>query len=133
MSNKLFLSSLRVILHVFTNLLLCLPALIYSSHAESPVPEEPPQLPADPVGQGEQPLPELAVDPADYEVPLPELADDLVDQDVLAEQEETKLPCVFPFTYKEEQYDSCTMVDSVRMWCSTAKVYNENEWRYCSM
>ena len=57
-----------MILHVFTNLLLCLPALIYSSHAESPVPEEPPQLPADPVGQGEQPLPELPVDDADYEV-----------------------------------------------------------------
>uniref|UniRef100_A0A8D2J1P1 Fibronectin type-II domain-containing protein n=1 Tax=Varanus komodoensis TaxID=61221 RepID=A0A8D2J1P1_VARKO len=44
------------------------------------------------------------------------------------------LPCVFPFTYKQKVYSSCTKDDSSdgQPWCATTSNYDEDQqWRSC--
>ena len=48
----------------------------------------------------------------------------------------TKLPCKFPFIYKDKKYHSCTNEDSNDgFWCATSVdengEYQDNEWLYC--
>lgn len=39
---------------------------------------------------------------------------------------------MFPFTYNGEDYNSCSNVDSGRLWCATTKDFDtDNKWGYC--
>ena len=39
---------------------------------------------------------------------------------------------MFPYTYNGEQYNSCTDVNSRKLWCSTTRDYNaDQKWGYC--
>ena len=42
-------------------------------------------------------------------------------------------PCVFPFSYKEEDHTECIMADRDRPWCVTNGTGsgNETSWGYC--
>ncbi|XP_074625873.1 72 kDa type IV collagenase-like [Acropora palmata] len=39
--------------------------------------------------------------------------------------------CSFPFEYKGKTYDSCTMVDGNRPWCSLTPIYDKKRRRDC--
>ncbi|XP_078670214.1 uncharacterized protein LOC144910713 [Branchiostoma floridae x Branchiostoma belcheri] len=39
--------------------------------------------------------------------------------------------CVFPFTYSDEEYASCTTEDSEVPWCAWDKEYQFGRWSYC--
>lgn len=37
--------------------------------------------------------------------------------------------CKFPFTYKGEEYDDCTKVDSIAPWCATISYFDGEWWK----
>ena len=41
--------------------------------------------------------------------------------------------CIFPFSYKGEEYLECTSRDEAqgRLWCSTRREYEAGNWQYC--
>ena len=41
--------------------------------------------------------------------------------------------CIFPFSYKGEEYLECTSRDEAqgRLWCSTRREYEADNWQYC--
>ena len=40
--------------------------------------------------------------------------------------------CMFPFSYDGEQYNSCTDMDSSRLWCATTRDYDaDQKWGHC--
>ena len=42
------------------------------------------------------------------------------------------IPCIFPFTYNDVSYESCTNVDSDHYFCLTGKAFSYDTFGKCS-